>query len=167
MPWFGLRIFPRSFWKLDVFVGPGSPLKLLLILVTLLLSACESTLLLDPKMSDRNCILHAATIWNKLTRYQHHCNFLKICLDDDVIPKGFNLNFHLALNVDNHELQASCAHTLHKTSIELCNMVLKSSQEKVKNLQQGVQIAREKLFDELGNTHGTIYDKRMLYFTAI
>ena len=34
-------------------------------------------------------------------------------------------------------------------------MVLKSSQEKVKNLQQELQIAREKLFDELGNTHAT------------
>ena len=31
----------------------------------------------------------------------------------------------------------------------------KSSQEKVKNLQQELQIAREKLFDELGNTHAT------------
>ena len=34
-------------------------------------------------------------------------------------------------------------------------MVLRSSQEKVKNLQQELQLAREKLFDELGNTHAT------------
>ena len=34
-------------------------------------------------------------------------------------------------------------------------MVLKSSQEKVKNLQHELQLAREKLFDELENTHAT------------
>ena len=35
MPRLGLRISSGSFWKLDVFVGPGSPLKLLYILVIL------------------------------------------------------------------------------------------------------------------------------------
>ena len=54
-----------------------------------------------------------------------------------------------------HERQVSCAHTPHKASIELCEMVLKSSQEKVKNLQHELQLAREKLFDELENTHAT------------
>ena len=154
-----------SFWKLEVFVGPGSPLKLLLLLAILLLSACKSSLLIDPKMSDPNCTLRAATVWNKLTRYQHHCNFLKICLDSNVIPKGFNLNFNLAFNVDNHELQASSTDKLHKTSLELCNLVLRSSQEKVKNLQQELQLAREKLLSleiHMQLTHGTIYAKRML-----
>ena len=93
------------------------------------------------------------------------CNFLKICLDSNIIPRGINLNFNLALNVDNHQLKPSCTHKLHKTSLELCDLVLRSSQEKGKNLQQELQLAREKLFDELGNTHathGTIYANRML-----
>ena len=33
MPWLGLRIPPGFFLKLDVFVGPGSPLKLIYIYI--------------------------------------------------------------------------------------------------------------------------------------
>lgn len=77
--------------------------------------------------------------------------FLRYCLDYHVIPKGFDLKFHLALNVDNHELQATCTRTLQKASRELCEIVLKGFQDKVKNLQQELQLSREKLFEELGH----------------
>jgi len=43
------------------------------------------------------------------------------CLNRNVIPIGFNLNFHLALNVDNANLNMFCEQSLQRTSIELCN----------------------------------------------
>ena len=49
----------------------------------------------------------------------------------------------------------NCTHTLQKASKELCDLVLRSSQEKVRNLQHEMQTTREKLFEELGHARAT------------
>ena len=94
-------------------------------------------------------------MWNKVTRYQNYGNFLDTCLNHNVNPKGFNLKFHLALNVDNHELQASCMNIFHKTSKELCLTVLTTSQENVRTIQPDLQLSRGIMFNELGHARPT------------
>lgn len=85
--------------------------KQLLIFYILLSSACESSILVDPKMLRLNSIVRkAAFVWNKLSRYQHHCKFLKLCLYRNVVPVGFNFNFHLSLSIDNVSLNTFCKH---------------------------------------------------------
>ena len=116
----------------------------------LLSSACESSILVDPNMLRLNSIVgKAALVWNKLSRYQHHCTFLKLCLARNVIPVGFNFRFHLALNIDNVNLNTFCKHSLQRTSRDICNAVLLASQEKVNLLQQELRLHREQLFSRL------------------
>lgn len=87
--------------------------------------------------------------WNKLTRYQHHLSFLKNCRKHNVIPKGFQLKFNLALNTNNPELNLHCSRVLFNSSQELCNIVLKSTEEKVKHLQRELYNCRVNLFSQL------------------
>ena len=116
----------------------------------MLSSACESSILVDPKMSLLNSIVRkAAFVWNKLSRYQHHCTFLKLCLARNIVPVGFNFRFHLALNIDNANLNTFCKHSLQRTSRDICNAVLLASQEKVNLLQQELRLHRELLFSRL------------------
>ena len=86
--------------------------------------------------------------WNKLTRYQHHLTFLKNCRKQNVIPKGFRLKFNLALNTNNSEVNLHCSRVLFNSSQELCNIVLKSTEEKVKHLQRELNICRVNLFSQ-------------------
>ena len=86
--------------------------------------------------------------WNKLTRYQHHLTFLKNCRKQNVIPKGFQLKFNLALNTNNSEVNLHCSRVLFNSSQELCNIVLKSTEEKVKHLQRELNICRVNLFSQ-------------------
>ena len=87
--------------------------------------------------------------WNKLFRYQHHCTFLKRCLVYNVSPVGFNFRFHLALNIDNVNLNTFCKHSLQRTSRDICNAVLRASQEKVNILQHELRLHREQLFSSI------------------
>ena len=102
-------------------------------------------------------------MWNKLTRYQHHCNFLKTCIDRNVIPKGFNLKFNLALNVDNLNFQDMCTRLLQNTSRELCHTTLKITQERVKTLQRELQLSRARLFEVLDHTRATTVWNQLQY----
>ena len=86
--------------------------------------------------------------WNKLTRYQHHLMFLKNCRKQNVIPKGFQLKFNLALNTNNSEANLHCSRVLFNSSQELCNIVLKSMEEKVKHLQRELHTCRTNLFSQ-------------------
>ena len=132
------------------FVGSGSTFKTVYIITTLLLSAWESSLVIDPKMSNTIPIVsRTAKTWNKLTRYQHHYTFLKNCHKHNVIPKGFNLKFNLALNTNNYELNVRCNRVLHNSSQELCNLVLRSTEEKIKDLQRELHVCRTNLFSHL------------------
>ena len=90
-----------------------------------------------------------AFVWNKLSRYQHHCSFLKLCLLRNVIPVDFNLRFHLALNIDKVNLNTFCKHSLQRTSRDICNAVLQASQEKVNLLQRELRLHREQLFSRI------------------
>ena len=86
--------------------------------------------------------------WNKLTRYQHHLTFLKVCRKHNVIPKGFQLKFNLALNTSNPEVNLHCNRVLFNSSQELCNIVLKSTEEKVKRPQRELYTCRANLFSQ-------------------
>ena len=93
----------------------------------------------------------AAFVWNKFSRYHHHCTFLKLCLDRNVIPVFFNFRFHLALNIDNVNLNTFCKHSLQRTSRDICNAVLRASHEKANLLQQELRLYREQLFSKSEN----------------
>ena len=67
----------------------------------------------------------------------------------NVIPVGFNFRFHLALNIDNVNLNTFCKHSLRCTSRDICNAVLQASQEKVNLLQHELRLYREQLFSRL------------------
>ena len=86
----------------------------------------------------------AAFVWNKLSRYQHHCTFLKLDLVRNVIPVGFNFRFHLALNIDNVNRNTFCKYSLQRTSRVICNAVLQASQQKVNLLQQELRLLKKK-----------------------
>ena len=132
-----------------LYVGLRQPLTVFNILYSAS-SAFESSILVDPKMLRLNCIVSkAAFVWNKLSRYQHHCTFLKLCLDRNVIPVGFNFRFHLALNIDNVNLNTFCKHSFQRTSRDICNAVLRASYEKVNLLQQELRLYRKQLFSKL------------------
>ena len=96
-------------------------------------------------------VAQTARVWDKLSRYQHHCTFLKNCLDNNVIPAGFSLSFNLALNVDDADLVRLCKQSLQRTSKELCVAVLQASQNKVDLLQRELQFCREQIFSSVSN----------------
>ena len=96
-------------------------------------------------------VAQAARVWDKLSRYQHHCTFLMNCLDNNVIPAGFSLNFNLALNVDDVDLVKLCKLSLQRTSRELCVAVLQASRKKVDCLQRELQSCREQIFSAINS----------------
>jgi hypothetical protein len=61
---------------------------------------------------------------------------------------GFKLKFNLALNTNNPEVNSQCNRVLFNSSQELCNIVLKSTEEKVKHLQRELYICRVNLFNQ-------------------
>ena len=118
----------------------------------LLSSACESSVQVDPEMPLlHSTVAQAARVWDKLSRYQHDCTFLKHCLDNNVIPAGFILNFNLALNVDDADLVKLCKQSLQRTSKELCVAVLQALQNRVNLLQRELQTCREQIFSSVNN----------------
>jgi len=56
---------------------------------------------------------------NKLTRYQHHKQFLQTCLDNNLIPKGLSLKFNLNLKTEKENLKELCMQHLAKASLNL------------------------------------------------
>ena len=112
-------------------------------------------------------VTKAAFVCNKLSRYQHHCTFLKLCLACNVIPVGFNFRFHLAFNIDNVNLNTFCKHSLQHTSKEICNAVLLTSQEKLTFSNRSIDSTGNSCFWDLTMTQLFFYGMALRVKTPI
>lgn len=103
--------------------------------------------------------------WSKLTRFQHHARFLQHCVRQNIIPKGLNFKFNLALNADNPELQQFCKEILTNTSKSILQELTKSVTAKVTELHKDLERNKIQLFqlsDEENPQSTWIYVKRKM-----
>ena len=84
-----------------------------------------------PKDAEKGWINYGLHTFNK-TRFSSHTSFLRRCLKDKIIPKGFQLQFHCG-STSNH-LSFTNKSSMEKCSFQLMRNVLKENDYKIKNI---------------------------------
>ena len=88
-------------------------------------------------------------IENKLTRCNHHKDFVQNYETNRKYPKGLSLKFNLSLCPASDELQKLCRNILRNASFQFRDVIIKAVNKKIENLK----IIRSACINEVKKIH--------------